>query len=125
MLSSFPMCLLVGTVLGVLAGLGVGGGSLLILWLTGMLALPYTQARTINLLFFLPCAFIATLVRQKTTAIRIKKLLPAIIAGSISAIVFFFVSHFIPVDLLKKLFGIFLVITGVRELFLKNTRNLQ
>ena len=34
MLESFPIALLVGAILGFLSGLGVGGGSLLILWLT-------------------------------------------------------------------------------------------
>lgn len=121
MLTSFPVCLLVGTVLGFLAGLGVGGGSLLILWLTGVLALPYPQARMINLLFFLPCALTATLIRQRSTALRIKKLLPAIIAGSISAVIFYLLSRFVPVSLLKRLFGIFLVITGVRELFVRKS----
>ncbi len=121
MLSSFPFCLLVGTTLGFLAGLGVGGGSLLILWLTGVLSMPYPQARIINLLFFLPCALAATLIRQKRSAIRFKKLLPAILAGSISAIIFYLLSRWVPVELLKKLFGIFLVVTGIRELFLKKS----
>lgn len=120
MLSTFPVCLIVGTALGFLAGLGVGGGSLLILWLTGVLALPYPQARMINLLFFLPCALIATLIRQKSSAIRIKKLLPAIIAGSISAIIFYLLSRWIPTDLMKQLFGCFLIITGIRELCLRS-----
>ena len=121
MLNSFPFCLVVGTVLGFLAGMGVGGGSLLILWLTGVAAMPYPQARMINLLFFLPCALTATLIRQKHSPIRFKKLLPAIIAGSISAIIFYLLSRWVPVELLKKLFGIFLVITGIRELFIKKT----
>jgi len=48
MLTSLPVAVLVGLVLGFLAGLGVGGGSLLILWLTMVLQMPYPQARTIN-----------------------------------------------------------------------------
>jgi len=117
MLNSFPVSLIVGAVLGFLAGLGVGGGSLLILWLTGVLALPYPQARIINLLFFLPSAIAATLMRRKQTNIRFKKLLPAIIAGSISAILFYWLSRFVPVEFLKKLFGGLLVIIGIHELF--------
>ena len=34
MLGSLPFSVLVGTVLGFLSALGIGGGSLLILWLT-------------------------------------------------------------------------------------------
>ena len=40
----------VSTVLGFLSGLGVGGGSLLMLWLTGPLGWPQAQARALNLL---------------------------------------------------------------------------
>ena len=125
MLESFPICLLVGTVLGFLAGLGVGGGSLLITWLTGVLSLPYPQARTLNLLFFLPCALTATLVRQRMSVLRLKKLLPATIAGSISAVLFFWLSRYVPAGHLRQLFGIFLVITGVHELFIKGRNQPQ
>ena len=59
LLGSLPVALIVGTVLGFLTGLGVGGGSLLILWLTLVLEMPQTAARGINLLFFLPSAMIA------------------------------------------------------------------
>ena len=38
MLSSFPAAVAVGTLLGFLSGLGVGGGSLLVVWLTAVLA---------------------------------------------------------------------------------------
>ena len=37
MLESLPVTLIIGTLLGFLSGLGVGGGSLLILWLTVIL----------------------------------------------------------------------------------------
>ena len=51
--------LLIAALLGFLAGLGVGGGSLLILWLTLVLHTEPAQARPINLLFFLPAAAIS------------------------------------------------------------------
>ena len=58
MLESLPVTLLVATILGFLTGLGVGGGSLLILWLTIVLGMDQATARGINLLFFLPAAVI-------------------------------------------------------------------
>lgn len=73
----------VSTLLGFLSGLGVGGGSLLMLWLTGPLGWPQDQARAVNLLFFLPGAAIATFLRRKN--IPWKKLLPAIAAGWLCA----------------------------------------
>lgn len=105
---------LVGTVLGFLAGLGVGGGSLLILWLTAVENMPYKEARLLNLLFFLPCAIISIWVRCRKTKPEFKTILPAMIAGSITAAVFSMIH--IPTGFLKKLFGGLLLFTGLREL---------
>ena len=120
MLQTFPVALAVGTALGFLSGLGIGGGSLLILWLTLVLDLPQGQARTMNLLFFLPAAVIAALFRWKQGAIPLKKIFPAMIWGSIAAAVFSWIGlHVMDLTILKKLFGGLLLITGLRELFYK------
>lgn len=119
MLESLPVVLAVGTVLGFLAGIGVGGGSLLILWLTLVLGMDHPQARIINLLFFLPSAIVASIFRWKQGKLEIKKVLPAIIAGCIAAGVCSFLSSSMDIALLKKLFGGLLIITGIRELMYK------
>ena len=116
MLSSLPVVLVIGTLLGFLAGIGVGGGSLLIMWLTLILQMPYPQARILNLLFFLPSALVASIFRWKQGALEIKKILPAILAGLVAAGAFSVLSNHIDVQLLKKAFGVLLLITGIREL---------
>lgn len=116
MLSSLPVVLVIGTLLGFLAGIGVGGGSLLIMWLTLILQMPYPQARILNLLFFLPSALVASFFRWKQGALEIKKILPAILAGLVAAGAFSVLSNHIDVQLLKKAFGVLLLITGIREL---------
>ena len=108
--------LLVGTVLGFLTGLGIGGGSLLILWLTMVMEMPQAAARGINLLFFLPAAAISCCFRRKQGTLRLGKLLPAIISGSLAAAVFSLIGMNINVAVLKKAFGILLLYTGFREL---------
>lgn len=117
MLNSLPVMLIMGAVLGFLSGLGVGGGSLLMLWLTLVLGLDHAVARNINLLFFLPAAAIASFFRWKQGALKWKKILPAVIAGCIAAGSFAFLSRHTDIGLIKKLFGFLLLITGVRELF--------
>jgi len=107
----------VAAILGFLAGLGVGGGSLLMLWLTMAVGMEYSAARTINLLFFLPSALIATLFRRSQGVLKIPKILPAAICGCIAAAVFAFIGNRIDTGLLKKLFGGLLLLTGLRELF--------
>ena len=106
---------LMGTFLGFLSGLGVGGGSLLILWLTLAVGMEQAQARTLNLLFFLPAALIAAVLRWKQGALPIKKVLPAMAAGAVSAGLFSIWGQNWDVGLLKKSFGILLLVTGIRE----------
>lgn len=119
MLDSLPIKLIIGCLLGFLAGLGVGGGSLLILWLTLVIGLEHTAAKSINLMFFIPTALIASFFRWKQGVLKLKTVLPAIIFGCISAGIFSILSKHLDVQLLKKLFGILLLVTGVRELLYK------
>ena len=124
MLESFPIAIFAGVILGYLAGLGIGGGSLLILWLTLVLHVPQQTARMINLLFFLTAAGAVTVIRWKQGSLQIKKILPAILAGCCAAAVFSWISLQIDVEKLKKLFGILLLLTGAREL-LYRPRNVR
>ena len=47
---------LAGAVTGVLSGFGVGGGSLLLIYMTSFAGVAQNQAQGINLLYFLPAA---------------------------------------------------------------------
>lgn len=117
MLSAFAFPIAV--VLGFLAGLGVGGGSLLMLWLTLVVGMEYATARTINLLFFLPCAAVSTLFHRGQGRVDLKKILPAVLAGCAAAAVFALIGKHIDTRLLKKCFGGILLFTGIRELLYK------
>lgn len=119
MLESLPVTLIVGTLLGFLSGVGVGGGSLLILWLTLVLGMDHSAARGINLLFFLPAAGIACFFRIRQGAVRLKAVSPAILGGCLAAAVFSWIGTLLDLTLIKKLFGVLLIATGLRELFYK------
>ncbi len=117
MLASFPCAVAAGVVFGFLSGLGVGGGSLLLVWLTMMAGLPAEQARSINLLFFLPAALCACFFRWKQGSLPLKKLWLPIGLGCIFAAGASFLSGSLDADILQKLFGLLLLVTGLRELF--------
>lgn len=117
MLESLPVTLIVSTVLGFLSGLGIGGGSLLILWLTMVLGMPQETARSINLLFFLPAAVVACILRLRQGTLDLRKALPAILTGTAAAAVTSFVGTQLHPELLRKPFGILLLLTALRELF--------
>ena len=117
MLESTGFILIFGTLLGFLSGLGIGGGSLLILWLTVVLDMPHSAARSINLLFFIPCALTACFFRWHQGDLNFKIVLPGILAGCLSAALFSWFATAMDVTLLKKIFGGLLIVTGLRELF--------
>ncbi len=117
MLESIPVVIVIGTVLGFLSGLGIGGGSLLILWLTIVVGIPQETARSINLLFFLPSAVIVCLFRWRQGRLNIKTVLPAMIAGAAAAALFSWIGIRVHPETLKKPFGILLLATGLREIF--------
>ena len=121
-MDNFPVTLIVGTILGFLTGLGVGGGSLLIIWLTAVLGMDPGIARGINLLFFLPGAFIALCFRRKQGAVQWDHILPPAVAGCIAAAVFSWLSTVLDMEILKKLFGGILIAAGIRELLWKDKR---
>lgn len=122
MLASLPVSLLIGTVLGFLSGLGIGGGSLLILWLTTVLHMDQSAARSVNLLFFLPAAGVSCYFRWKQGTLGIKKMLPAIAAGCAGALLGTWLGKLLDTALLKKGFGMLLIGTGIRELLWKSKK---
>ena len=116
MLSTFPISVIVGILLGLLAGLGTGGGSLLLLWLTMIAGVEDDTARTVNLLFFLPSAASVSLLRLRKGNLQIKKILPGILAGCAGAAAFSVLGRYLNAEILKKAFGVLLLFTGLREL---------
>ena len=112
-MSDFLISLGIASVLGFLSGLGTGGGSLLILWLTLVQGMDPLRARSVNLLFFLPGAILATLLRRRE-GVPFRKILPAVCAGCLTAAL----TSLLQVDtaLLRKLFGALLLAAGAREL---------
>ena len=116
MLTSLPVAIIIGMILGFLAGLGVGGGSLLILWLTLVAGISSQDARWINLMFFLTAAGSVSLFRWKKGSLPLRKLLPAIIAGCICSALISCLRMYLDPSLLEKGFGILLLFTGIREL---------
>lgn len=122
MLSSVAVSIAVSAVLGFLTGLGTGGGSLLLLWLTLVLGMDPVQARTVNLMFFIPAAVIASAIRFFKGGIPIKKIWLPAAAGCLSAAVFAVWGSHIDTFYLKKLFGILLIFTGTKELLYRERK---
>lgn len=106
-----------GLVCGVLSGLGIGGGTLLMVWMTAVIGIAQKSAQGINLLYFLPTAACALVFHIKNRLIRPRIVIPAMIAGCVSAAGAAMLATAMETGLLRRLFGGFLIVVGLTELF--------
>lgn len=111
-----------GLVCGVLSGLGIGGGTLLMVWMTAIVGIEQRAAQGINLLYFLPTAACALIFHIKNRLIRWKLVIPAAIAGCATAALTSWIATAIDTQLLRKFFGAFLLLVGLTELFGRHTK---
>lgn len=116
---SWLIALAAGTATGVLSAFGIGGGSLLLIYLTALAGVSQHQAQGINLLYFLPAAAAALPAHHKNGLLEKKTILPAILAGLVTSALAAWFSNGLDTGLLRKLFGGFLLYVGLRELFHK------
>lgn len=107
---------LVGALTGILSGFGIGGGSLLLIYMTSFAAVPQDLAQGVNLLYFLPTAAAALPSHFKNGCVEKAALLPAIAAGLAGTALAAWAATGLDVELLRKCFGVFLLIVGTREL---------
>ena len=119
---SWLTAFLAGTATGILSAFGVGGGSLLLIYLTAFAGIPQQAAQGINLLYFLPAAAAALPAHRKNGLLEQKVILPAVLAGLAAAAGAAWVSNGLDTGLLRKLFGVFLLYTGVSQLVQKDRR---
>ena len=107
---------LVGAATGVLSGCGVGGGTLLVLYLTAVAGLEQYQAGGINLLYFITCAPPALFGHAKKGLVEWRGVLWCLVLGIPAAIAAGAVAGQLDVGLLRRLFGVLLLYVGVQEL---------
>lgn len=114
---SFCVALLAGLITGIISGFGVGGGTILMVYLTALAGVAQRTAQGINLLYFLPTAAAALLFHMKHRYVEWKAVVPAALCGCVTAGILSLVALHMDLGLLKKLFGGFLIVTGLSELF--------
>lgn len=102
---------------GIFASMGVGGGMILIVYLTIFAGYSQLEAQGINLVYFLPIAALALIIHTKNRLVEWKIALPAIICGVILAVAGAFIADMLGSDILRKIFGGFILIVGIKEIF--------
>ena len=108
---------LIGVFSGIFSGIGMGGGTILIFLLTTFIRIEQHIAQATNLIYFIPTAISAIIINYKEKNIDTKLAVNISIFGIIGAIIGALISVNIDVKILKKLFGIFLVIITIHEIY--------
>jgi len=102
---------------GMLGAMGFGSGAVLIIWLTTYMYYSQLQAQGINLMFFIPCAALSLILLSKKVAIDKSHILPLAAGGTAGIVGGHYLLSGIPTEYLSKLFGIFLILLSVKQLF--------
>ena len=113
---SFIFYLLAGIFSGLLGGMGMGGGTVLIPALTIIFGVEQHVAQATNLIAFLPMALFTLSVHKKNGLLKTEGLSFIVIPALLTSIATGFVAALLPSDVLKKLFGAFLVALSVKLL---------
>ena len=107
----------VALIAGFLGAIGVGGGSVLIIFLTLILNMPQLKAQGINLIFFIPCSITGLIFHIKNKLIDYKLAIPLIIFGLIGAGVGFWLNQMIDEFIIRKIFGALLLVIAGAQLY--------
>ena len=109
--------ILIGILSGTISGTGMGGGTILILLLVYMLGIDQHIAQATHLVFFIPTYIIAIIINLKNKNIALQTAIFVSVFGILGAIIGANISIKIDVNILKKCFGIFLLIIAIHEIY--------
>lgn len=119
----FLIYLFFGVVGGIFAGMGMGGGSLLVPLLVFFADIQQKSAQGNNLIAFLPMAFFALFFHKKNNLLVINKdifviMVIGVIVSVLSALFIGNVSN----ELLRRLFGAFLIVLAIMHYYILNKK---
>lgn len=114
---------LIGLVSGIVSGMGIGGGAILIPALVIFIKPEQHIAQSVNLLFFIPTAVAALIIHIKNKHIDFKMAFPIIITGLFGAYLGSRFAVSLPGNILRKCFGIFLLLMGFYEIIRKEKKD--
>lgn len=100
----------------IVSSMGLGGGGILILYLSLFKNTQQLYAQGINLLFFIPCAVIALIIYIKAKLIKLKIIYPLIIGGVFGVSIGWLLIKLINPVYIKKAFAVMLIISGIISL---------
>ena len=112
------MSVIIGILSGIISGMGIGGGAILIPALILLNGIDQKLAQGINLVYFLPTAIFSLIVHIKNKNVVFKTAIIIAICGAFGAVIGSLIAMKLDNSLLRRLFGIFLGLIGIREIFI-------
>ncbi|MFR2534217.1 MAG: TSUP family transporter [Clostridia bacterium] len=106
-----------GIIAGIITGLGMGGGTILILLLSLFLGMEQHVAQATNLIFFIPTAIAAIVINGKQKNVNIKLGIEISLYGIIGAILGAIISENLEAQTLRKWFAVFIFMIALHEIY--------
>lgn len=117
--------LLAGLLSGIIGAMGLGGGAVLIIYLSLFTETKQLTGQGINLLFFIPIGLVAVIIYSIKKQIKWKTTLKIAVSGLAGAGVGLLLTKYLGGNLTEKIFGALLIIIGIYEIFVKKTKNVE
>ena len=114
------LAVVVGAVTGVLSGMGIGGGTLLVIYLVNIAHVPQLEAQGINLVYFLPVAALSLISHIKNKLVVRRAFVFSGLAGVIFTVAGSLVATSLNTGVLRKMFGLLLIAAGMSQIFTKD-----
>ncbi len=111
------MAVIFGVISGIITGLGMGGGTILILLISLFMNVEQHIAQAINLVFFVPTSIAAIIIniREKNIDYKLAGIISA--CGIIGAIIGAIISQNITSNSLRKYFATFILLIAIYEIY--------
>ncbi|HEY5586544.1 MAG TPA: sulfite exporter TauE/SafE family protein [Ruminiclostridium sp.] len=114
--------ILIGLAAGIISGMGIGGGAILLPALVIFVHPEQHVAQSVNLLFFIPTAIVALAIHIKHKNVDFKNGIPILIFGLGGAVLGSKIALSIDGEVLRKIFGVFLLSMGLYEMLGKKKK---
>ncbi|WP_455543385.1 sulfite exporter TauE/SafE family protein [Intestinibacter sp.] len=107
---------IIGFFAGIIGGMGMGGGTILIPALILFANIDPKIAQSINLLSSIPMTIAALTIHIKKKNVDFQLVLPIVLFGIVGAFFGSTLAEYLSSDILRKFFGVFLLIIGIFEI---------
>jgi uncharacterized membrane protein YfcA len=109
-----------GIISGITASMGLGGGAVLIMYLTAFAGIEQQKSQGINLIFFIPVALVSICFYAYNKLINWKIIAQTAPTGLLGAVFGYFLLKHLNTFILSKIFGSLILVLGIYLVFKKN-----